>query len=174
MKNVVLLGFMGTGKSIIGRRLAVEFGYRFVDTDQLIEERAGKRIPEIFAEEGEAWFRRLETETILDVSERTGCVISTGGGVPLNPDNMKALGRNGILVSLRARPEVILKRVQKRAGKRPLLQGPNPLSEIRRLLEEREVFYNRSAIIIDTSDIEVKESVRRIKERVLEIAGDTP
>lgn len=172
MKNIVLLGFMGTGKSIIGRRLAVELGYRFADTDQIIEERAQKSIQEIFAEEGEARFRRLEAEAVRDVSGWSGYVISTGGGVPLHEDNIKALRGNGILVSLKARPEVILKRVRKRVGKRPLLRGPHPLSNITRLLAEREPFYDRAAISIDTSDVDVQESVRRIKIKVLERMGE--
>jgi len=163
---------MGTGKSIIGRRLAVELGYRFADTDQIIEERAHKRIDKIFAEEGESWFRQLELETVHDVSGWSGYVISTGGGVPLQEENLKALSGNGILVSLKARPEVILRRVRKRLGKRPLLRGPHPLSRITRLLTERQPFYDRAAFSIDTSDVDVQESVRRIKIKVLERMGE--
>ncbi|MFQ5580241.1 MAG: shikimate kinase [Nitrospiria bacterium] len=168
MKNIVLFGFMGTGKSIIGRRLAVEMGYRFADTDQIIEERVHKRIDEIFAEEGEPRFRYYESETVRDVSGWSGYVISTGGGVPLQEENVKALSEKGILVSLKARPEVILKRVRKRAGKRPLLKEAQTLSRINSLLAERKPYYDRAAISIDTSDIDVQESVRRIKIKVLE------
>jgi len=171
MKNIVLLGFMGTGKSIVGRRLAVELGYRFADTDQIIEEKVHKKIDRIFAEEGESRFRQLESETVRDVSRWDGYVISTGGGVPLQEENLKALSENGILVSLKARPEVILRRVRRRLGKRPLLRGPHPLSRITRLLSEREPFYDRAVFSIDTSDVDIQESVRRIKLKVLERMG---
>lgn len=171
MKNIVLLGFMGTGKSVVGRRLATAFHYQFIDTDQVIEEKTHKRIAEIFSEQGEAEFRRLESEVVADLAERTGCVISTGGGIVLNPKNLDLLGKNGILVLLRCRPEVIFKRVQKRAGQRPLLQKADPLSEIRRLLAEREPFYQRADITLDTSDIKLEDVVQQIKGKVSEIEG---
>jgi len=171
MKNIVLLGFMGTGKSAVGRRLAAEFHYQLVDTDQVIEEKTQKRIAEIFAEQGEAAFRRLESEVVVELAGRTGCVISTGGGIVLNPKNLDLLGANGILVLLRSRPEVIFKRVQKRAGQRPLLQKPDPLSEIKRLLAEREPFYQRADITLDTSDMKLEDVVQQIKRKVLEIEG---
>ncbi len=173
MKNIVLLGFMGTGKSIIGRRLAVELGSRFVDTDHHIEKMAKKRIPQIFADEGESHFRKLEEQAVAEVAAWEGYVISTGGGVVLNPKNMEALGRNGIFVALTARPEVILKRVQRRAGERPLLQGPDPLGNITRLLTEREKFYADSKVKVDTSDIHIEESVRCIVERISQLTGAT-
>jgi len=162
VKNIVLLGFMGTGKSIVGRRLAVELGYHFVDTDQVIETREKKRIPLIFSENGEAYFRKMEAEVVEELSAWQGYVISTGGGVPLNPGNLKALEQGGILVTLVTRPEVILRRVQRRSGERPLLKGPDPLAAIKRLLSEREAFYSRSAVTVDTSDIAIGESVQRI------------
>jgi len=171
MKNIVLLGFMGTGKSAVGRRLATAFRYQFIDTDQMIEEKTHKRISEIFAEQGEEAFRRLEAEVVVDVAERSGCVISTGGGIVLNSKNLDQLARNGILVLLRSRPEVIFKRVQKRAGQRPLLQKADPLSEIKRLLAEREPFYQRADISLDTSDMELEDVVQQIKGKVLEIEG---
>ncbi|MFQ5587867.1 MAG: shikimate kinase [Nitrospiria bacterium] len=171
MKNIVLLGFMGTGKSIIGRRLAVELRYRFVDTDHLIEKMAQKRVPKIFAEDGEAHFRKLESQVVDDVSDWEGYVISTGGGVPLNPGNMTALRKNGIVVALTARPKVILKRVQRRAGERPLLQGPDPLGNITRLLSEREKYYAGSEIQVDTSDMQIAESVHCIMDRITQFTG---
>lgn len=167
MKNIVLLGFMGTGKSVVGRRLASELRYQFVDTDQMVEEKTNKKISEIFAQQGEAQFRAWEAEVVREVADRNRCVISTGGGIVLNAANLEALSRKGILVSLQARPEVILKRVQKRAGQRPLLQKPDPLSEIQRLLSEREPFYRRASFMIDTSDMRLEEVVRQIKEKVL-------
>jgi len=166
MKNVVLLGFMGTGKSIVGRRLAVELQYRFVDTDSLIEERTGKKIPEIFSQEGEEHFRSLESEVVAEVAGWEGHVISTGGGVPLNPLNLDCLEKQGILVCLITRPEVILRRVKRRSGQRPLLQTPDPLRKIKALLSERNAAYNRARIRVDTSDIPIKKSVQRILKQL--------
>lgn len=171
MKNIVLLGFMGTGKSAVGRRLATAFRYQFIDTDQVIEEKTHKRIAEIFSEQGEEAFRRLESEVVIGLAERTGCVISTGGGIVLDSKNLDLLQKNGILVLLRCRPEVIFKRVQKRAGQRPLLQKADPLSEIKRLLAEREPFYRRADITLDTSDMNLDDVVQQIKRKVLEIEG---
>jgi len=171
VKNVVLLGFMGTGKSIVGRRLAVELQYRFVDTDHLIEERTGRKIPEIFSEDGEAHFRSLESEVVAEVSGWSAHVISTGGGVVLNPLNLDRLEQQGILVGLTARPEVILRRVQRRTGQRPLLKTPDPLGKITALLSEREAAYNRAKIKVDTSDIPIKKSVQRILKQVEALVG---
>ncbi|MCG3115657.1 MAG: shikimate kinase [Candidatus Manganitrophus sp. SA1] len=171
MKNIVLLGFMGTGKSAVGRRLATAFRYQFIDTDQEIEEKTHKRVADIFSEQGEEAFRRLESEAVIGLAERTGCVISTGGGIVLDSKNLDLLQKNGILVLLRCRPEVIFKRVQKRAGQRPLLQKADPLSEIKRLLAEREPFYRRADITLDTSDMNLDDVVQQIKRKVLEIEG---
>jgi len=162
---------MGTGKSIIGRRLAVELRYRFVDTDYLIEKMAKKRIPKIFSDEGEAYFRDLEVKAVAEAAAYEGYVISTGGGVPANPVNIDVLSKTGVLVALKARPEVILKRVQRRAGERPLLKGPDPLGNIVRLLKTREKFYRRSDITIDTSDIQIGESVHRIVDQLTKFSG---
>ncbi len=166
MKNIVLLGFMGTGKSVVGRRLAADIHYRFVDTDFLIESRAHQRIAWIIRDKGEAHFRQIESLVVREVACRSRCVISTGGGTVLDPKNIEALQRNGILVALQARPEVILKRVRRHEGTRPLLDGPDPLSRIYALLKEREPQYRRASLILDTSDMPVKEVIRKIKEKV--------
>lgn len=171
MRNIVLLGFMGTGKSAVGKRLATHLGFQFIDTDQLIEARTQKKITEIFSQEGEASFRALESQVATEVAERSDCVISTGGGIVLNPVNLDRLSRHGILVLLEARPEVILKRVQKRAAQRPLLKGSDLLSEIKRLLLEREPYYRRAAFVVDTSELKIDDVVGRIKDKVLEIEG---
>lgn len=162
---------MGTGKSIIGRRLAVELRYRFVDTDHLIEKMAQKRIPRIFAEDGESFFRDLEVTAVAEAAASKGCVIATGGGVPANSVNIDVLSKTGVLVALTARPEVILKRVQRRAGERPLLRGPDPLGNIVKLLKTRETFYRCSDITIDTSDIQIGESVHRILAQLRAFKG---
>ena len=171
MKNIVLLGFMGTGKSAVGRALAKELKYRFVDTDQRVEEKSGKKIAELFTENGEAYFRELESQAVQEAVQQGACVISTGGGAILNPKNLEALRRNGFLVLLESDPEVILKRVQKRAGQRPLLKGSDPLAEITRLLEERAPYYRCADFTVNTSYLQVEEVTRAIKKKVLEIEG---
>lgn len=171
MKNIVLLGFMGTGKSAVGRRLAASLGYGFVDTDQMIEQRQRKSISGIFTALGEARFRCMESDVVGELSERTRCVIATGGGVALNPDNLLRLRQGGFLVALQARPEVILKRVEKRAGERPLLQGDDPLSQIKSLLMARAACYRNVDLTIDTSDLSTEEVVHRIGQQVRALEG---
>ncbi len=162
---------MGTGKSIIGRRLAVELKYQFIDTDHFIEKRTQRRIPDIFSEDGETYFRALEAEAVSVVARWNGYVIATGGGVPLNKANVEVLKGNGILVALSARPEVILRRVQRRSGQRPLLNNPDPRAEIEKLLSQREASYRCAEIQVDTSDIPVEKSVNLIIDQIKPLLG---
>jgi shikimate kinase len=142
--NIILTGFMGTGKSTVGKLLAKHLGYVFVDTDELIQERSGQTIPEIFQEKGEAAFREMEAEIALELGDREGLVVSTGGRLMLDPDNAAALGRNGRVFCLRATPEEIVARVSNDAGvERPLLEGGNPIERIVELMREREEGYAR-------------------------------
>ena len=158
---------MGTGKSAVGRRLAKDLAFQFVDTDRVIEEKIGKKIADIFAEDGEGRFRELESEAVRDVMCHNQMVVSTGGGAVLNRDNLDILCQNGIVVWLTSRPEVILKRAQRRISDRPLLKGSNPLLKIRQLMGEREPYYNRAAFSVDTSDMSIDGVVAEIKEKVL-------
>ena len=137
--NLVLAGFMGTGKSCVGRLLAERMGRLFVDMDTLIEQRAGKCIPEIF-QEGEETFRRIESEVAADLAHPRSLVIATGGGAVLNADNVAALQRGGVLICLTATPETVLARVR-RGKNRPLLQGAELEATIQRRLAERAAAY---------------------------------
>lgn len=139
-KNLVLAGFMGTGKSCVGRLLAERMGRTFVDMDLLIEQRAGKRISEIFQEDGEETFRRFECEVAADLAHPRSLVIATGGGAVLNADNVAALQRGGILICLTATPETVLARV-KSGKRRPLLQGADLEATIQRRLADRAAAY---------------------------------
>src|SRR5688500_9239803 len=134
--NVALVGFMGTGKSTVGNTLASMLRLRLVDTDALIEQRAGKRITEIFANEGEARFREYERQVVEELESLEGCIISTGGGLVINPANMESLKRHSLVVCLWASPEAIFARVGRQTH-RPLLGGDNPLGKIKELLAER-------------------------------------
>ncbi|MFC1501518.1 shikimate kinase [Elusimicrobiota bacterium] len=162
--NLVLTGFMGTGKTVIGKAIADRLNRKYVDVDTLIEEWKNKKISEIFAEEGEEAFREYESEMIEVAVASSNVVISCGGGAVLKPGNMDKLENNGVVVCLSARPEVIFERV-KDGNTRPLLAVKDPLSKIKEILKNREKYYGRCAFSIDTSDLSVEEVVQLVLEK---------
>jgi shikimate kinase len=164
--KVILTGFMATGKSAVGRALAARLGCRFVDSDHEIVVRAGKPIARIFAEDGEAAFRRLERDAIASLAQAPGAaVIATGGGALMDDANYAALSAAGTIVCLVARPEVIARRVSGSNVVRPkLAEGNLPLKhKIVELMEARKGAYARAAITVDTSD----QTIEAVAERVL-------
>jgi shikimate kinase len=150
-RNLILIGFMGTGKTTVGQRVARSLGYRFVDTDKLIVKEFGKPIPRIFAEEGEDFFRDAETETLRRCADGENQVISTGGGIILREANRGLLHDAGYVIWLRASPESIYERV-KRNRNRPLLQTADPLATIRDLLAARADLYDACSDLSITTD----------------------
>lgn len=160
-RNVVLIGFMGTGKTAVGARLARRLGYQFVDTDHEVEQRAGRSVAEIFRSQGEPAFRRLERTVIQEAAQRSGCVIATGGGAVQDPGNVEALRRTGLIVSLAATPRTVEARL-KGSRDRPLLQGPGRLDRIRRLQAARAPSYAAADVVIDTSFLTAQEVVEAI------------
>ena len=164
--KIVLTGFMGTGKTSVGRELSSRLGIPFIDTDSLIEEREGMPISLIFREKGEEYFRSLERAAVEKVSKMSDAVIATGGGVIKNSRNVDDLSRGGIIIWLKADPGIILKRVMAEGGKRPLLNVEEPLREIRKLLTERERFYRRSDMEFDTDFITPGEAAEEIIEKL--------
>jgi 3-dehydroquinate synthase len=172
--KIVLTGFMGTGKTSVGKELSRQLGYRFIDTDVLIEEREGKPISLIFKDKGEAYFRKLEQATVEEVSKIRNVVIATGGGIIKNRKNVENLGRRGIIVWLKADPEIILKRVMTEGGKRPLLDVKEPLEEINKLLSERLPLYRQADTSVDTNYITPQETAQEIMEKMgLDVQGVT-
>ena len=157
-RNIILTGFMATGKSSVGRGLAVRLGYDFVDLDSLIEAEAGMPVPQIFTTRGEAAFRELEARMVEHAAGRTDCVIATGGGAIVNPRNLEALKRSGIVITLTANPEIILSRIGSEED-RPMLRGGEKRERIRLLLQERAPAYARADLTVDTSDRTVDEVV---------------
>jgi len=162
MQNVILIGFMGSGKSTIGRILAQKLKYKWVDMDVEIEKGENKTISKIFEEKGETYFRDLETEYLKRLTKQTNNVISTGGGIVLKEENRALLKKIGTVVFLHADSAQIIENL-KDDSKRPLLKGDNPEEKIIQLLDERESTYLNSAnIIIQTTGKSIEHVVEEI------------
>ncbi len=159
--NLLLVGFMGAGKTTVGRRLARCLHWDVVDCDDLIEARAGKTISEIFADDGEDAFRDLEEEVAATLADYRHTVITTGGGIVERRANLPRLHAAGRVVYLRARPEALYARV-KGSSHRPLLQVADPLARMRDLLARRAPRYEEADQIVDTDGLTVEEVVEAI------------
>ncbi|MAB77534.1 MAG: hypothetical protein CMO47_13885 [Verrucomicrobiales bacterium] len=156
-RNLILIGFMGTGKTTIGKDVAKSLGFRFVDTDELICRKAGKSVPKIFEEDGEAAFRLIETEILEEYGKMTNQVISTGGGIVTEKRNHPLLHQAGYVVWLKASPETIFDRVRRNKN-RPLLQVDDPLQTIKQMLEDRTEFYDAvDDLSINTDKLTLEE-----------------
>ncbi len=166
-KNVILIGFMGSGKTTVGLKLSYKMRMPVEDTDKLIERREGKTISKIFEEDGESYFRNLETGLLREIKERNyERILSVGGGTPINPINRQLLKECGTVIYLRVRPETVYERV-KADTTRPLLQCENPLERIRELLNARSQAYEECAdIIMDTDELSLEEIVNKIADEV--------
>lgn len=141
MKNIVLVGFMGTGKSSAGRIVAERLGMKFIDMDDEIVRREGCAIPDIFRDRGEAAFRELERALVKELAGQEGFVVSTGGGIVLNPENIRDFSATGLVICLTALPETVLKRVEHDTN-RPLLAGGDKLQKIIELQAKRQALYD--------------------------------
>jgi shikimate kinase len=159
-RNVVLVGFMGAGKSVCGRVLARRLGRCFVETDDVIVARDGRSIPEIFRQDGETAFRRLESEALESLRLKTDDVIATGGGLPCHEGRMAALRELGTVVWLRGDLDEVLARAR-RAGNRPMLDGRSP-EEIAALYRGRETYYAQAHIVVDTAGLGIDQVVSKI------------
>ncbi|UCC90834.1 MAG: shikimate kinase [Dehalococcoidia bacterium] len=167
--NIALIGFMGTGKTAVGKALAERLDKKFIELDSLIERKAGKTIPEIFNQDGEIAFRELEIEVTKEVAEKKNAVIACGGGVVLNKINIDRLRKESLIVYLTASPKIILKRTSNDTEERPLLKVANPTLTIQELLRFRKPFYERAADIkIDTSKLDVEAIVEQIINKLKE------
>jgi len=149
IQNLALIGFMGTGKSAVGRQVAALLNFDFVDTDEMIEKQTGQRITDIFAQHGESHFRQLEADTIKTLETRHNLIISTGGGSVVQPQNLASLRTHSYIICLWASPEGIYKRVRHQTH-RPLLQGDDPIAKIATLLKEREPAYRQADHLINS------------------------
>lgn len=167
--NIALIGFMGAGKTAVGQLLAKKLNRKFIELDSLIEQQAGKSIPDIFQQDGETAFRELEIGVTKKVARMKKVVIACGGGLVLNKINIDRLRENASIVYLTASPRVILKRVSNEEGNRPLLEVDNPTLTIRELLKFRKPFYERAAdVTINTSKLDINAVAEQIIEKLKE------
>ena len=165
MKNIVIVGFMGTGKTVVGKKLAKKLGREFLELDEIIEKKEGIPIRQIFEDKGESYFRKLEKDIVKEASEKQGIVISAGGGAIIDEENFNNLKRYGILVCLEASPEVILDRTKNKTC-RPLLNVPDPKKKIEDLLKKRESYYKKADFCINTDSLSIEEVTSKIMELV--------
>jgi shikimate kinase len=167
--SIALIGFMGTGKTAVGKLLAEKMGKEFIELDALVEKTSGKSIPAVFRDEGEIAFRELEINVTREVAGRKNAVIACGGGIVLNKINIDRLKLECVIVCLSASPAVILKRTSTDKDGRPLLAVVDRAQQVTELMKFRRPYYKRSAdITIDTSRLKPDTIVRRIIEKVKE------
>lgn len=163
--NIVLVGFMGTGKTAIGKLLAKKLEMKYISTDELIEHKERRSINDIFKKSGEPYFRRVEKEVVKKVGELDKFIIDAGGGVVLDKENVQNLKKNGKIICLTATPDAILERT-KRYYHRPLLNTKNPKEKIEELLKVRAPFYAQADATIDTTNLTPEEVVQEIENRL--------
>jgi shikimate kinase len=164
--NIYLVGFMGTGKTSVGRQLAKNKGWNFIDLDELIELKQQRRIVDIFAQDGEPYFRKIEKKFLKQVSTQKKFVVACGGGIILDPDNIRLMKKTGISICLTATCEAILKRVSGSAL-RPNLNVAKPRERIELLLKMRAPYYLQADKTIDTSTLSVKQVAARISKIIV-------
>ena len=161
--NIILTGFMATGKSDVGIELSRLLGMKYIDTDGLIEQRDGMKISEIFDQKGEKYFRDAETAIAQELGEADNCVISTGGGFVLRAQNMEKIRRHGMAVNLYASVDRILGRVEGKTN-RPLLNTADRKKKIEEMLKARKPFYDNCDFSIDTTDTTPEQAAKKIVE----------
>jgi len=171
--SIALIGFMGTGKTAVGRALAQKLGKKFVELDALIEKKAGMPIPDIFSRDGEVRFRELEIEAVRGVSNQKNVVIACGGGVVLNTINIERLRKESVIICLTASSSVILRRTALDKDGRPLLNVADRAQEIKKLLELRRPFYTHAAdIMVNTSRLNIEGVVTKVLEMLKDYEGN--
>jgi shikimate kinase len=174
MTRIILIGYMGAGKTTIGKALSKELGITFYDLDWYIESRMRKTVSEIFAERGEEGFRQIEYNMLHEVAEFEDVIISCGGGTPCFFDNMDYLNQQGQVVYLKAEPEVLYKHLQMGRVERPLLKGKSKeelLKFIKEQLEKREPFYTKARYTLDVSLMDNYDKIKISVEKIKELLG---
>jgi shikimate kinase len=159
--NIALIGFMGTGKTSVGRLVAEQLHFDYLDTDEMIQTATGKTIAEIFSANGEPAFRELEEKTVAELTGKMQTIISAGGGLPVNPKNLASLKTHALVVCLWASPAKIWERVRNQTH-RPLLHDPDPQKKIHELLAIREPFYKQADILLNTESRSLREVAQQV------------
>ncbi|NLE65231.1 MAG: shikimate kinase [Elusimicrobia bacterium] len=163
-KNIVLVGFMASGKTFASKEIALRLGRQRVSTDEMIEKREGRPIARIFSESGEPYFRAIEKDVVREVAAQTGLVIDCGGGVAANDENFKALRSSGISFYLEATPESVYRRTKGKTD-RPLLNVADPLQKIKELLAQRDPHYRKAHFIVDSNE----DNIGKVVDEILSI-----
>ncbi len=172
--RVYLIGFMGCGKTKLGRKLAPEMGLNQVDLDHFIEESMFMSIPQIFEQHGEDEFRKMESSKLKEVATFNDVLISTGGGAPCYFDNMQAMNETGVTLYIKLKPKKLAKRLLKSKNERPLIKGKDKdelIEFIKFKLQERKAFYKKAHLILDPDDFEIDELATLIKDKHKELFG---
>lgn len=168
MNNIVLIGFMGSGKTTLGQWMSQMVHMDFIDTDEYIEKKTGKKISDIFANEGEEYFRSLETQALSDLMGRRETVISVGGGLPVRECNRKLMRKLGVVVYLRADKDTLIERLQGDTT-RPLLAGDNLGHKIDMLMEARkDIYLDAADVVIDTDGRSLEEIYNELEDKIVE------
>ena len=170
IENIALIGFMGTGKTSVGHALAHLLHFQMVDTDELVEAQAHQRISDIFRQQGEPRFRQFEYEVVQQLRNRQRLIIATGGGLAAQADNLASLRTHSLIVCLWASPASIWQRVRHQSH-RPLLDDPDPIGKIHRLLAERDPFYRQADVLINTELRSVREVANQVAHQFRLIRG---
>jgi len=163
--NIFLIGFSMTGKSQVARRVAQCLGWEYMDTDDEVEKEVGKPIPEIFAQDGEPYFREMESRVLSRVCQRERVVVATGGGIVLNPQNRELMSQKGMVVLLEAEPKTIYERLSRGKIIRPLLLSPNPLQRIKELKSFRQPYYEFAPLTVGTDNLNLEQVTEEIVKR---------
>jgi len=177
LDNIILVGLSGTGKSSVGERVALALDWDLVDMDSALEAQAGKSVPRIFAEDGEASFRHMEKVLLEHICRENNQVISTGGGVVVDEGNRSLILNRGLVVCLEASPETICRRLADEGEggtERPLLSGPDPLGRVRKIKAERQGCYSVAHYTVDTEFLTLDEVASAVVGRYRELAGIDP
>ncbi|MFA7575443.1 MAG: shikimate kinase [Arcobacteraceae bacterium] len=167
MKNIIITGFMATGKSVVAKRLAKKIGMNYIDMDKVIEERHQMSITDIFARYGETYFREQENRLAKELSLKENKVIATGGGTMVYLENIKYFTINGLIICLWCKPEIIKERVMREKDQRPLIKDNLTLNNINALLNKRRRVYEDYILKVDTTNLTIDDVVYRIINLIL-------
>ena len=166
-KNIYIIGFMGTGKTTVGKALAGSLSRDFLDLDDVIEAKESTKITNIFAQNGESYFRKVEKQVLVETAQKENLIVACGGGIVIDEDNVNLMKRTGKIICLAAGADTILDRTKGYAH-RPLLNVSDPKAKIEELLNLRAPFYAKADYTIETSDLGIEEIVKKISEIINE------